>query len=215
MATSDVMAKAKVGGGKRNAHAPTKGLQLRGVHHLALNTDDMKKTVEFYVRVLGMRLIHGFTTLPGGSERSKTRGSPRFEEIRHYFFDMGGDSLLAFFEFPTDAGWGDRDSIASMQHVAFTTSAANFDIMLERLKKHDVEIIYGPVLSVPPSTWSFYFYDPNGIRLEICANLDQGDGGEDVVGSCTMTEEEVRETLEGLTDDEAWIEEMLATLNAV
>ena len=28
----------------------------RGVHHLALNTDDMKSTVDFYTRVMGMTL---------------------------------------------------------------------------------------------------------------------------------------------------------------
>jgi hypothetical protein len=30
----------------------------RGVHHLALCTDDMKTTIDFYVDVLGMPLIH-------------------------------------------------------------------------------------------------------------------------------------------------------------
>ena len=29
----------------------------RGVHHLALCTDDMKKTSEFYTRVLGMQVL--------------------------------------------------------------------------------------------------------------------------------------------------------------
>jgi catechol 2,3-dioxygenase-like lactoylglutathione lyase family enzyme len=30
----------------------------RGVHHLALCTDDMKATIDFYVEVLGMHLVH-------------------------------------------------------------------------------------------------------------------------------------------------------------
>jgi hypothetical protein len=34
--------------------APT----LRGVHHLALCTDDMEATIDFYVDVLGMPLVH-------------------------------------------------------------------------------------------------------------------------------------------------------------
>ena len=29
----------------------------RGVHHLALCTDDMKATIDFYVEVLGMPLV--------------------------------------------------------------------------------------------------------------------------------------------------------------
>ena len=36
----------------------------RGVHHLALNTDDMKKTLDFYVRVLGMPLVHALKVPP-------------------------------------------------------------------------------------------------------------------------------------------------------
>ncbi len=30
----------------------------RGVHHLALTTEDMKATTEFYVGVVGMPLVH-------------------------------------------------------------------------------------------------------------------------------------------------------------
>jgi catechol 2,3-dioxygenase-like lactoylglutathione lyase family enzyme len=32
---------------------------LRGIHHLALVTDDMRMTLDFYVRVLGMPIVHG------------------------------------------------------------------------------------------------------------------------------------------------------------
>ena len=39
------------------------------------------------------------------------RGNPPFENLRHYFFDMGNDSMLAFFEMPKGAKpQGDRDS---------------------------------------------------------------------------------------------------------
>jgi catechol 2,3-dioxygenase-like lactoylglutathione lyase family enzyme len=71
-----------------------------GVHHLALNTDDMKMTVDFYVGVLGMRLVHAMKVPPGLGTGPGNRGNPPFEEIRHYFFDMGRDGLLAFFEMP-------------------------------------------------------------------------------------------------------------------
>ena len=35
---------------------------LRGIHHLALITADMRMTLDFYVRVLGMPLVHGLRT---------------------------------------------------------------------------------------------------------------------------------------------------------
>ena len=48
-----------------------------GVHHLALNTDDMKMTVDFYVGVLGMRLVHAMKVPPGVGTGPGNRGNPR------------------------------------------------------------------------------------------------------------------------------------------
>ena len=189
------------------------GLQLRGVHHLALNTDDMAMTVDFYVRVLGMKLVHGFVTPQGSAVRSATRGNPRYDCIRHYFFDMGGDSLLAFFEFPKGTARADRDTLATMQHVAFAANEASFDAILERLTAHGVPIVAGPLLSVPPTTWSYYFFDPNGIRLEVCTNRAPPSPERiDVVRSCTVTRDEMRAELETLSQDAAWIDAILASM---
>jgi len=186
---------------------------LRGIHHLALNTDDMKKTVEFYVGVLGMRLVHTLVTPSGGMDRAKTRGNPPFECIRHYFFDMGGDSLLAFFELPASLKPGDRDALGTMQHLAFAVSEERYDDMLARLKAHGVAIADGPLNAVPPDTWSFYFFDPNGIRLEVATDKGRHEPNDlDVVKSCTQTRAEIRAELETLTDDKSWIERMLATV---
>src|SRR5579883_1742325 len=55
----------------------------RGINHLALVTEDMDATVRFYHGVLGARLV-------------ATLGTPRF---RHYFFEIGERSTLAFFEY--------------------------------------------------------------------------------------------------------------------
>jgi hypothetical protein len=39
------------------------------------------------------------------------------ENLRHCFFDAGGDTLVAFFEMPKDAKQlGERDALAAMQH---------------------------------------------------------------------------------------------------
>jgi len=94
---------------------------LRGIHHLALVTDDMRTTLDFYVRVLGMPIVHGLRTplRPAGSSHSHGIGAPPYANIPHYFLDMGGDSLLAFFEYPKGIGKVDRDAIGAMQHVSF------------------------------------------------------------------------------------------------
>ena len=186
---------------------------LRGIHHLAFNTDDMKKTVEFYVGVLGMRLVHTLVTPAGGMDRAKVRGNPPFECIRHYFFDMGGDSLLAFFELPASLKPGDRNALGTMQHLAFAVSEERYDDMLARLKTHGIAIADGPLNAVPPDTWSFYFFDPNGIRLEVATDKGRHRPNDlDVVASCTQTKDEIRAELATLTDDAAWIERMVATV---
>src|SRR5262245_58337488 len=86
----------------------------RGVHHLALNTDDMKLTLDFYTRVLCMPLVHALKVPPGLGTGPGNRGNPPFENLRHYFLDAGGDSLVAFFEMPKGAKpKADRDAIRS------------------------------------------------------------------------------------------------------
>jgi catechol 2,3-dioxygenase-like lactoylglutathione lyase family enzyme len=88
----------KIGGRDETAFADRPSYY--GVHHLALNTDDMKMTVDFYVGVLGMRLVHAMKVPPGVGTGPGNRGNPPFEEIRHYFFDMGRDGLLAYLRNP-------------------------------------------------------------------------------------------------------------------
>ena len=58
----------------------------RGVHHLALCTDNMKATIDFYVEVLGMPLVHAMKVPPGLGTGPSNRGNPPYERVRHYFF---------------------------------------------------------------------------------------------------------------------------------
>ena len=175
----------------------------RGVHHLALNTDDMKMTIDFYTRVMGMPLIHALKVPPGVGAGPLNRGNPPFENLRHYFFDAGGDAMVAFFELPKgETGTADRNSVAAMQHCSFTTTKAQFDVLLARLKAHDVPVI-GPI-SVGSGSWSMYFFDPNGIRLEY--TYQEGDG-EDVrvIERWTQTRGEALAELATLSTDQAWL----------
>jgi catechol 2,3-dioxygenase-like lactoylglutathione lyase family enzyme len=74
----------------------------RGVYHLALCTDDMKATIDFDVEVLGMPLVHAMKVPAGLGTDAGNRGNLPYDQVRYYFFDMGNDSLLAFFEIPKD-----------------------------------------------------------------------------------------------------------------
>jgi catechol 2,3-dioxygenase-like lactoylglutathione lyase family enzyme len=180
----------------------------RGVHHLALNTDDMKTTMDFYTRVLGMPLVHALKVPPGLGTGPGNRGNPPFENLRHYFFDAGGDSLLAFFEIPKGAKpKADRDAIAGMQHVSFAVSEQRFNDVCDRLKRENLQCL-GPI-DVGAGTYSVYFFDPNGIRLEF-SHQKQSDIR--VVERWTQTQAEALAELRTLSSDAAWLERMVAHL---
>jgi catechol 2,3-dioxygenase-like lactoylglutathione lyase family enzyme len=127
----------------------------RGVNHLALVTSDMDATVRFYAGVLGARLV-------------ATVGTPAF---RHYFFEFGTNSTLAFFEY-RDV---EPDSYAKPAGIPVPEASQfdhlSFDLvdeealqdLRERLKQANCEVTdvvdHGFIRSI-------YFTDPNGIALE-------------------------------------------------
>lgn len=180
----------------------------RGVHHLALNTDDMKSTLDFYVGVLGMPLVHALKVAPGLGTGPGNRGNPPFETIRHYFLDAGGDSLLAFFEIPKGATpKADRNAIGTMQHVSFAVSEERFNDVKKRIEAARLSYL-GPV-DVGCDTWSIYVFDPNGIRLEFS---HQREANPQVVARWRQTREEALEELKTLSNDKAWLETLVAHL---
>ena len=115
------------------------------IDHVGINTNDMEATLQFYCGILGMRLVRT-TRTPDGR--------------RHYNVEIGGGNAFAVFdgaELPTA---GERQHV---NHLALPADTLEeFDAAYRRLKDHGVavtEIIergYGK---------TFYFHDPNGIRL--------------------------------------------------
>jgi catechol 2,3-dioxygenase-like lactoylglutathione lyase family enzyme len=178
-------------------------VKTRGIDHLAFVTDDLPATMDFYTRVLGMQLVH-VRRVP----YERDRGQPPYENLRHYFFNMGNDTLLAFFEYPKGLARSNRDLPGGMQHVAFHVPAERFDAMIEHVKSCGVAVI-GPV-PLGGRFWSAYFFDPNGIRLEIATSRAPAEQG--VVESVLQTEEEARAELATLFADPAEVERWLARM---
>jgi catechol 2,3-dioxygenase-like lactoylglutathione lyase family enzyme len=179
-------------------------ISFYGVHHLALNTDDMKMTVDFYVGVLGMRLVHAMRVPPGLGTGPGNRGNPPFEEIRHYFFDMGRDGLLAFFEMPKGAKHkGDRNALGAMQHVSFAVSPQSQARIRARLEAH--KVAYDGPLEILPGIFSIYVFDPNDIRLEFSCQPSNGEAEPRIVPQVTQTRSEALGELNSLSRDEKWL----------
>lgn len=127
-------------------------MMFRGVNHLALVSSDMNRTVQFYTQVLGLRLVR--------AQRNDDDPSSR-----HYFFDLGGGNLLAFFDFP--GARPGQVGTGTMHHVAFSVeSVEKLEELRQQLRRKGVEV--SPVVD-HDFIRSIYFRDPDGILLEASA----------------------------------------------
>lgn len=176
---------------------------MRGIDHLAFVTDDLPTTMDFYTRVLKMKLVH-VRRVPF----ERDRGQPPYDNLRHYFFDMGHDQLLAFFEYPKGLQKQNRDLPGGMQHIAFHVLPERFDELVAHVRREGLDVI-GP-MALGGRFWSAYFYDPNGIRLELATNRLAERGS--VLDSVYQSEAEARAELETLFSDrsivQSWLDRM-------
>jgi catechol 2,3-dioxygenase-like lactoylglutathione lyase family enzyme len=119
----------------------------RGVHHFALLSSDVERTIEFYQGVLEFPLTELF-------ENRDYRGST------HFFFDVGNGNLLAFFDFPgLDLG-PYREVFGGLHHLAISVTEERWEHLKGRLDDAGVE-------SLQLSGASLYFNGPDGERLEL------------------------------------------------
>ena len=170
----------------------------------------MQMTTDFIVNVVGMPLVHAMTVPPGVGTGPGNRGNPPYEEIRHYFFDMGNDSLLAYFEIPKgEKKQSDRDDIGGMQHCAFTVTPTQLEALRQRLDAAGVE--YDGPVDILPGLVSMYFKDPNGVRMEACCQPEEGDDPK-VIGAVLQTKAQARVELETTGASEEWIQQVTANL---
>jgi catechol 2,3-dioxygenase-like lactoylglutathione lyase family enzyme len=146
----------------------------RGFSHIGLSTLDLDNTREFYKGVLGFKPVVADTI------NIKEGGY-----LRHVFFDVGHDQLIAFLEpngvpdVPAkyDAGINRGLGVpAGFYHFAFEAgSAAALAEKRDELRAKGVV-----VTDIVDHGWaqSIYFKDPNGLSLEYCCmvrNLTEDD----------------------------------------
>ena len=77
----------------------------RGIHHAALICSDVEQTIRFYQDVLGFPLV----------ELVENRD---YQGSSHFFFDLGNQTLLGFFDFPGLGLEPGIEAIGGVQHIA-------------------------------------------------------------------------------------------------
>jgi catechol 2,3-dioxygenase-like lactoylglutathione lyase family enzyme len=142
-------------------------IRLGGIHHAAYRCKDAGETVEWYHRVLGM----GYTTA-FAEDAVPSTGEP--DPYMHVFLDAGGGNVLAFFELPTRAEMGrDPNTPAWVQHIAFKVgSVEELLAAKEHIESQGVSVL-GPTHH--GIFKSIYFFDPNGHRIELAADIGTED----------------------------------------
>jgi catechol 2,3-dioxygenase-like lactoylglutathione lyase family enzyme len=122
----------------------------RGVHHTALISSDVERTVRFYQDLLGFPL----------TEVIENRDYPG---STHFFFDIGNGNLLAFFDFPgLDVG-PYAEVLGGLHHIAISVAPERWEEIVPRLAEAGVEHVIHSEVSV-------YFSDPDGARVELIAD---------------------------------------------
>src|SRR2546429_7875024 len=121
----------------------------RGIHHTALLSSDVERTIRFYQGVLEFPL----------TEIIENRD---YEGSNHFFFDVGNGNLLAFFDFPgLDVG-PYAEVLGGLHHLAISVEPDRWAHLKGKLDAAGVEYLM-------ESGTSIYFRDPDGARVELIA----------------------------------------------
>ena len=122
----------------------------RGIHHTALLSSDVERTINFYQGVLEFPL----------TEIIENRDYPG---SNHFFFDVGHGNLLAFFDFPgLDLG-PYAEVLVGLHHLAISVTP-------EKWAELRTNLAAAGVPYVEESGTSLYFRAPDGARLELLAD---------------------------------------------
>jgi catechol 2,3-dioxygenase-like lactoylglutathione lyase family enzyme len=140
--------RARLRGAYLSANRPASS--ARGVHHTALLSADVERTIRFYQDVLEFPLTDLF-------ENRDYKGS------NHFFFDIGNGNLLAFFDFPgLDLG-PYAEVLGGLHHIAISVTPQSWQHLRDNLDAA------GVAYQLESGT-SMYFRDPDGARLELISD---------------------------------------------
>jgi catechol 2,3-dioxygenase-like lactoylglutathione lyase family enzyme len=122
----------------------------RGIHHTALISSDVERTIEFYQDVLGFPLTELF-------ENRDYSGSS------HFFFDVGNGNAVAFFDLPgLDLG-PYAEVLGGLHHLALSVPPERWSAIKDKLDEAGVQYLL-------ESKSSIYLSDPDGARVELISD---------------------------------------------
>jgi catechol 2,3-dioxygenase-like lactoylglutathione lyase family enzyme len=140
-------------------------IRVNGINHPALFGLSYEKTIDFYTRVLGMRLVLEQPNLDN-------------PDSVHLFFEAGPGQFIAYFVPKPGQGQEGRVQTGALNHIALNLEVPLDDAMAS-LQAEGVQFS-GPIDRGYER--SVYFRDPNGVVVELLtwirpkpAGVDEGD----------------------------------------
>ena len=125
-------------------------IKIQGIDHVAFNVRDLNKSLEFYTKVIGLKVTSREPSKPGVE----------------YFLDCG-PSLLGIIQAKNlDHSHPFENEGLGANHFSFRVHANDFDTMIRHLESHNVKIEFAKKRE---KSWSLYFYDLDDNKLEITA----------------------------------------------
>ena len=140
--------------------APQKSpVPIQGLHHFAYRCRDCEETRRFYEDMLGLPLVHVIknTNVPSTGE---------YCPYVHIFFQMQDGSYIAFFDLGDDVKPMPSPNTPDwVNHLALrVNSIDDLNAAKHRLEAAGIEVVG---ITDHHIINSIYFFDPNGIRLEL------------------------------------------------
>ena len=136
---------------------------IQQLHHYAYRARDAEETRHFYEDILGLPLYHIIQ-----SDHVPSTGE--YCPYTHFFFRLQDGSFIAFFDLGDDeAALPSPNTPAWVNHISFRVDSQQaLRDMKSRLEAHGIEVLG---ITDHHIFHSIYFFDPNGIRLELTAQL--------------------------------------------
>lgn len=134
-------------------------VRIHGLHHFAYRCRDAEETRVFYEDLLGLPLAHIIRT-------EKVPSTGEYCPYVHIFFEMTDGSYLAFFDLGDNVKPEPSANTPSwVNHIALRVDdVAKLEQMKRRLAEVGIEVLG---ITDHEIIQSIYFFDPNGIRLEL------------------------------------------------
>jgi glyoxylase I family protein len=136
---------------------------IHQLHHYAYRAKDAEETRHFYEDILGLPLYHIIQ-----SDHVPSTGE--YCPYTHFFFRLQDGSFIAFFDLGDDeAALPSPNTPLWVNHISFRVDSQQALLdMKARLEANGVEVLG---VTDHHIFHSIYFFDPNGVRLELTAQL--------------------------------------------